>query len=113
MKVHANAALGPAGRIALVRAVESGMTLRAAAAALSVSHPPQPTADGTAGAEQTRQIAARAPDAAIGPPDRIANRDGSPPSRKSRSCGRYGKRALAPADWPGSAGRGATDLPPL
>ena len=37
MKVHANAALGPAGRIALVEAIESGMTLRAAAAALNVA----------------------------------------------------------------------------
>ena len=37
MKVHANAALGPAGRRALVEAIESGMTLRAAAAALNVS----------------------------------------------------------------------------
>jgi transposase InsO family protein len=37
MKVHANAALGPAGRLALCDAIESGMTLRAAAAALSVS----------------------------------------------------------------------------
>jgi transposase InsO family protein len=37
MKVHANAALGPAGRLALVQAIESGMTLRAAAAALNVA----------------------------------------------------------------------------
>ena len=37
MKVHANAALGPAGRLALVDAIESGMTLRAAAAALNVA----------------------------------------------------------------------------
>jgi transposase len=37
MKVHANAALGPAGRLALCEAIESGMSLRAAAAALSVS----------------------------------------------------------------------------
>ena len=37
MKVHANAALGPAGRIALVEAIEAGMTLRAAAAALNVA----------------------------------------------------------------------------
>jgi transposase InsO family protein len=37
MKVHANAALGPAGRLALCEAIESGMTLRAAAAALNVS----------------------------------------------------------------------------
>ncbi|HET8567326.1 MAG TPA: IS481 family transposase [Solirubrobacterales bacterium] len=37
MKVHGNAALGPAGRVALVQAIESGMTLRAAAAALNVA----------------------------------------------------------------------------
>ena len=37
MKVHANAALGPAGRIALIDLVESGSTLRAAAAALNVA----------------------------------------------------------------------------
>ena len=37
MKVHANAALGPAGRLALCRRIESGMTLRAAAAALNVA----------------------------------------------------------------------------
>jgi len=37
MDIHANAALGPAGRLALVQAIESGMTLRAAAAALNVA----------------------------------------------------------------------------
>ena len=37
MKVHANAALGPAGRLALVNAIESGQSLRAAAAALNVA----------------------------------------------------------------------------
>ena len=37
MKVHANATLGPAGRLALVRMIESGLTLRAAAAALNVA----------------------------------------------------------------------------
>jgi transposase InsO family protein len=37
MKVHANAALGPAGRLALVEAIESGVSLRAAAAALNVA----------------------------------------------------------------------------
>ena len=37
MKVHANAALGPAGRTSLVSMIESGMTLRAAAAALNVA----------------------------------------------------------------------------
>ena len=37
MKVHANAALGPAGRLALVQAIESGMTQKAAAAAFWVS----------------------------------------------------------------------------
>jgi transposase InsO family protein len=37
MKVHANAALGPAGRVALCELVDRGMTLRAAAAALNVA----------------------------------------------------------------------------
>jgi transposase InsO family protein len=37
MKVHANAALGPAGRVALCELMEQGMTLRAAAAALNVA----------------------------------------------------------------------------
>jgi len=37
MKVHANAALGPAGRIALCRLIDEGKTLRAAAAALNVA----------------------------------------------------------------------------
>lgn len=37
MKVHANAALGPAGRLALVEAIEGGATMRAAAAALGVA----------------------------------------------------------------------------
>ncbi len=37
MELHANAKLGLAGRLALVRAVEEGMTLKAAAAAFSVS----------------------------------------------------------------------------
>src|SRR5438093_4754316 len=37
MYLHANAKLGLAGRLALVRAVEDGLTLKAAAAAFSVS----------------------------------------------------------------------------
>src|SRR5918999_2441423 len=37
MKTHPRATLGPAGRQALVAAIESGMTLRAAAAAFNVS----------------------------------------------------------------------------
>jgi transposase InsO family protein len=37
MDVHANAKLGPAGRLALCQAIEDGMTLRAAAAAFRVS----------------------------------------------------------------------------
>lgn len=36
MKVRANDALGPAGRLALVQAIESGMTQKAAAAAFCV-----------------------------------------------------------------------------
>src|SRR4051812_48178442 len=37
MQVHANARLGPAGRIALAEMVASGSTLRAAAAAFNVA----------------------------------------------------------------------------
>ena len=37
MYLHANAKLGVAGRLALVRAIEGGMSLRATAAAFSVS----------------------------------------------------------------------------
>ena len=37
MDVHANAKLGPAGRVALVGLIDGGMTFRAAAAALGVS----------------------------------------------------------------------------
>jgi transposase InsO family protein len=37
MQLHANAKLGPAGRVALVELIEQGMTFRAAAAALGVS----------------------------------------------------------------------------
>jgi hypothetical protein len=37
MKVHGNAALGPAGRLALVQAIESGMTQKAAVAAFCVA----------------------------------------------------------------------------
>jgi transposase-like protein len=37
MYLHANAKLGLAGRLALVEAIEEGMTLKAAAAAFSVS----------------------------------------------------------------------------
>src|SRR3954468_3025214 len=37
MELHANAKLGPAGRVALVELIDRGMTFRAAAAALNVS----------------------------------------------------------------------------
>ena len=37
MYLHANVKLGPAGRLALVRAIEGGCSLRAAALAFSVS----------------------------------------------------------------------------
>jgi transposase len=37
MEIHPRAKLGPAGRRALVAAIEGGMTLKAAAAAFNVS----------------------------------------------------------------------------
>jgi hypothetical protein len=57
MKVHANAALGPAGRLALVQAIESGMTQKAAAAAFCVA-PATAHAGGIAGAWPTRSSGA-------------------------------------------------------
>ena len=51
MKVHANAALGPAGRLVLVEAIESGMTQKAAAAAFCWRLQ-RPIAGGTDGAWQ-------------------------------------------------------------
>jgi hypothetical protein len=37
MQIHGRAKLGPGGRLALCEAIESGMTFRQAAAAMSVS----------------------------------------------------------------------------
>jgi len=37
MQIHGRAKLGPAGRLALCEAIESGMTFRQAAACLNVS----------------------------------------------------------------------------
>ena len=48
MYLHANAKLGLAGRLALVRAIEGRLSLKAAAAAFSVS-PATATASGIAG----------------------------------------------------------------
>ena len=60
MRLHANAALGLAGRRKLVGLIEQGHSLRAAAAALGVSRPP-PTAGGTAGPAPARPSARAAP----------------------------------------------------
>ena len=104
MKVHANAALGPAGRLALVQAIESGMTQKAAAAAFCV-------APATAHRWWHRwRLAseARAPlwraGCGIAPRAPIASRGGSAPPKRSRSCGRAGRPTSAPGAWRGSAG---------
>ena len=103
MKVHGNAALGPAGRLALVQAIESGMTLRAAAAALNVA---PATAHRwwhrwRAADEEERRLGAGS---RIAPRARTASPDGWARPRRSRSCAPGGRRASAR-----SAGR---DLPP-
>ncbi len=46
MKVHANAVLGPAGRLALVKAIESRMTQKAAATAFCVAPATAPRCTG-------------------------------------------------------------------
>jgi transposase len=58
MQLHANAKLGLAGRFALVKAVEEGMSLKAAAAAFSVS-PATAHRCGTAGWRRARRHAGR------------------------------------------------------
>ena len=103
MKVHANAALGPAGRLALCELIESGMTLRAAAAALNV-------APATAHRWWHRCAAASEMSSPRGPgfgdrssrphrqPRRLsARRGGADPA------GRAGRPASARDAWPGSA----------
>ena len=121
MKVHGNAALGPAGRLALVKAIESGMTLRAAAAALNVAPatahrwwhrwrlasgslfaPPSPAA-----APQRRR---RGPDPAGSPADQPRSRSPGgnlPPGSLDDLEG-----ALAPRAVSAPTGE-ARDLPPL
>jgi hypothetical protein len=92
MKVHGNAALGPAGRLALVQAIESGMT-----------HRRQPTAGGTVGAKRARRIAGTAAGFATAPRAPTTSHGGSRRQRKSRSCAPAGRPVWAPAAWRGSA----------
>jgi hypothetical protein len=80
MLLHANAKLGLAGRVALVAVVEEGLSLRAAAAAFSVS-PARRTGGGIAGsmaaASRVRCLIAR--------PVRTARRGFLQPSCRSGS----------------------------
>src|SRR3954468_7847164 len=102
MKVHGNAALGPAGRVALVQAIESGMTLRAAARPQrGAGHSPPvvaPLAFGRRGATRFGGSGC-----ATAPRDLNATLGGSVPPRRSRSCVLAGRRTSAQADWRGSA----------
>ena len=104
MKVHGNAALGPAGRLALVKAIESGMTQKAAAAAFCVAPATahrwwhrwrRPTQSERAGELAARSLLATPPPAAAA----HGGRRGADP-------------AGAPADQPRSRPPGG-DLPPL
>ena len=81
MDIHANAALGPAGRLALVEAIESGMSLRAAAAALNVRRRPR-TAGGTAVKRRAPRNSPRALGSVIALRVRIASPVVSAPSRR-------------------------------
>ena len=103
MKVHANAALGPAGRLALVKAIESGMTLRAAAAALNVSPATAHRWWHRWRAAERERARARAAGCAIAPRAPIASRGGSAPPKRSRSCGPGGRPTSVPVAWRESA----------
>jgi hypothetical protein len=98
MKVHANAALGPAGRLALVEAIESVWRL------------PRPIAGGTDGAWQARQSGDRALGRRIAPRGRFASRDGSVQPKRHRSCERAGRPTSALGAWRESAAPALDDL---
>jgi hypothetical protein len=101
MDIHANAALGPAGRLALVEAIDSGMTLRAAAAA-PTSRRQRPTAGGIwrAASKAERQSGSwlldRPCTLTASPSDCLRQR------RNRSSCALVARPA--PAAWRGSAG---------
>jgi len=102
MKVHANAALGPADRLALVQAIESGMTQKAAAAAFCV-------APATAHRWWHRwRLADEEHSQALGsgystaPRDPIASHADSRLPKKLRSCEHAARPTSAPVAWRGS-----------
>jgi hypothetical protein len=88
MKVHGNAALGPAGRLALVQAIESGMDVEGGSPPPSTWRRPQPTAGGIAGAMRARRIAG----AAAG----FATALAAPPPAKATLSGRGGADPARP-----------------
>ena len=105
MRVHANAKLGPAGRLALVRKIESGYSLRAAAAESSVSvatahrwwHRSRRGVTEQATGEWAQDRSSR--------PRRSPRRLDA--DEQQRICEPVGARTWVRAGWPGSrAGRG-------
>jgi hypothetical protein len=78
MHVHANAKLGPAGRLALTEAISAGMSQKAAAAAFGVS---PPTAPPLVASPEERLGGG----AALG---RLAARSPEPPAPEPRAAGR-------------------------
>src|SRR5436305_6603277 len=100
MYLHANAKLGLAGRLALVRAVEDGLSLKAAAAAFSVS-PATAHRGGIVGWRRARRRAGRFRACLIARVGRIA-RPGSSRLSSSRqfapaAARRAGVRGWSPA----------------
>ena len=95
MDIHANAALGPAGRLALVEAIESGMTLGAA-------RPPR-TAGGTVAKRPAPMSSHRAPGSATAARAPITSPAVSVTTRKHRSCMPAARPVLAPDVSPASA----------
>ena len=96
MKVHANAALGPAGRLALVQAIESGMTQKARLLRGACNGPPlvASLALGRRGATELREVVAR--------PLLTA----SSPATPTLGCRRGSDLASTPADQPRSRSPG-------
>jgi hypothetical protein len=96
MRVHANAKLGPAGRLALVRRIDEGESLRTAAEAMS--RLPQRIGGGIAGWKPTKRSAQAVSGCGIARAGRGASRVISAPTSRRGSV-RFGKRRVGGHGW--------------
>jgi transposase InsO family protein len=103
MYLHANAKLGLAGRLALVRSIEAGCSIRAPPRA-SVSRRQPPTAGGGAGGRRAPPSDGALPACSIAPAVPHTALDGSPPSSSGQSATVGARRAGDPRLVAGATG---------